>query len=426
MTQVQGAVLYAYQDRRREPAPLPAGASLELSSIAAPGIHLSVYDNLNAAEQIWRRFEPRTDCTIFQTFDYLAAWQRHIGARENIAPAIVVGRRAGGEILFLLPLAVEDDGLVRRLIWHGHDLCDYLAPLLAADFSRSIAAEKFVALWREIGTLLQRHPRLRHDLVELRKMPERVGAQANPFLQLSVLPHPSGAHLAKLQGDWESFYVGKRSSATRRRDRSKRKRLAEFGEIRLLTPTDDGEIIRTIEILIRQKSGALARMGAADLFARPGVRDFYHDLATDPRTRERVHVSRLEIGATPASTNLGFQYRGRYYYVLASYDEGEISRFGPGAAHLRELMQRACELGLGEFDFTVGDESYKYEWSDTETRLYDHLAAVTARGIPVVILLRGLAWAKRTIKQTALLWRAYRGLRAAIAWLTQSRARAGR
>jgi len=194
----------------------------------------------------------------------------------------------------------------------------------------------------------------------------------------------------------------------------------------MLTPTDDGEIIRTIETLIRQKSRAFARMGAADLFARPGVREFYFDLATNPRTREHVHVSRLEIGATPASINLGFQYRGRYYYVLASYDDGEISRFGPGAAHLRDLMQRACELGLGEFDFTVGDESYKYEWSDTQTRLYDHLAAVTARAIPVVMLLRVLSWAKRTIKRTALLWRAYRGLRAAIASLTHARARAGR
>jgi CelD/BcsL family acetyltransferase involved in cellulose biosynthesis len=274
--------------------------------------------------------------------------------------------------------------------------------------------------------LLQKNPRLRHDLVELRKMPEQVGAQTNPFLQLSVLLHPSGAHLAKLRGDWESFYAGKRSSATRRRDRSKRKHLAEHGEIRMLTPTDDGEIIRTIETLIRQKSRAFARMGAADLFARPGVREFYFDLATNPRTREHVHVSRLEIGATPASINLGFQYRGRYYYVLASYDDGEISRFGPGAAHLRELMQRACELGLGEFDFTVGDESYKYEWSDTETRLYDHLAAVTARAIPVVMLLRVLSWAKRTIKRTAPLWRAYRGLRAAIASLSHARVRAGR
>jgi len=205
MTPVQGAVIHAYQDRRHDAAPVPASASLELSSAAAPGLHLTVYDNLNAAEQLWRRFEPHTDCSIFQTFDYLAAWQRHIGARENIAPAIVVGRRAGGEILFLLPLAVGDDGWVRRLIWLGQDLCDYLAPLLAADFSRLIGAGKFAALWQEIGTLLQKNPRLRHDLVELRKMPGLMGAQANPFLQLSVLLHPSGAHLAKLQGDWESF-----------------------------------------------------------------------------------------------------------------------------------------------------------------------------------------------------------------------------
>jgi hypothetical protein len=31
---------------------------------------------------------------------------------------------------------------------------------------------------------------------------------------------------------------------------------------------------------------------------------------------------------------------------LASYDEGEVSRFGPGAAHLRDLMCRAIEQGF--------------------------------------------------------------------------------
>ena len=31
--------------------------------------------------------------------------------------------------------------------------------------------------------------------------------------------------------------------------------------------------------------------------------------------------------------------RGRYYHLLASYDDGEVSRFGPGAAHLHDLMQ---------------------------------------------------------------------------------------
>ena len=96
---------------------------------------LSVHDNLASVEQVWRSFQQTADCTPFQTFDWLSAWQRHIGALSGVTPAIVIGRR-GDEILFLLPLGVERGAFMRRLTFLGQDLCDYNAPLLAPDFAR--------------------------------------------------------------------------------------------------------------------------------------------------------------------------------------------------------------------------------------------------------------------------------------------------
>ena len=61
------------------------------------------------------------------------------------------------------------------------------------------------------------------------------------MLGLRVTINPSGAYLTHLAGDWETFYAAKRSSATRRRDRTKRKRLAEFGEIRFVNPASTAE-----------------------------------------------------------------------------------------------------------------------------------------------------------------------------------------
>ncbi len=77
-------------------------------------------------------------------------------------------------------------------------------------------------------------------------------------------------------------------------------------------------------------------------------------------------MSRLDVGPTLAAANYGLIFRGRYYHVLASYDDGPVSRFGPGAAHLHDLMRYAIEHGCNEFDFTIGDEPYKHDWCDTE------------------------------------------------------------
>jgi CelD/BcsL family acetyltransferase involved in cellulose biosynthesis len=90
--------------------------------------------------------------------------------------------------------------------------------------------------------------------------------------------------------------------------------------------------------------------------------------------------------------------------LLASYDDGEASRFGPGVAHLHDLMQYAIENGCRVFDFTISDERYKRDWSDTELTLYDHISAATLRGALVALQLTAAQRLKRWIKQTPLLW----------------------
>jgi CelD/BcsL family acetyltransferase involved in cellulose biosynthesis len=408
MSEPSQAILAGFRVQRHA----PAAAARYTSATARLVLDLAIYDDLDAVETDWRRFERSADCTVFQAFDWLALWHRHIGRQMDVSPAIVVGRRADGEPLFLIPLAVVP-GIARRLIFLGCDLCDYNAPLLSPEFSNQVAPDQFRHLWREICRLLQRRPQHRHDIVELTKMPETVGAQANPFVGLDVELNPSGAHLAHLPGAWDEFYRAKRSSETRRRDRTKLKRLSEFGEVRMVTPDQPDDIARTLQTLVEQKSKSFARMGVANIFARPGCLEFFFDLATNPQTRRLVHVSRLEVGPIWAAVNLGLTDRDCYYHVLASYDEGEVSRFGPGAAHLRCLMGRAIEQGLRRFDFTIGDERYKSEWADTTLNLYDHVIGVTARGWPLATLARTRRQLKRTIKQNPMLWDAVSRMRAA-------------
>lgn len=382
------------------------------SGAERPAIEIAIHHELDTVETEWRQFERHADCTAFQSFDWLAGWCRHIGPLTRTQPAIVVGRQHDGTALFILPLAVMP-GTVRRLTWLGSDLCDYNGPLLAKAFASHLTPERFLALWREIGRSLQSDFRTRHDLIELSKLPERVGEQANPFLALPVALNPSNAHVADLSGTWTEFYETKRSSGTRRRDRTKLKRLGELGEVRYVTPQDHGEIESTLDLLIEQKSRSFARMGVANMFERPGWSEFFAAVATDPRMRNFVHISRLDVGSCWAAINLGLVFGGTYYHVLASYDDGEVSRFGPGAAHLRELLRYSIERGLTHFDFTIGDERYKREWSDRTLLLYDHVAAASARGLAAAAMVHGHRRMKRVIKQNEALWSLFTRARAA-------------
>jgi D-aspartate ligase len=416
----------AYGNANAPPAAAGHAAVARLATLSrefAPDLGVVIHDDLDAIESEWRRFEQIADCTPFQSFDWLAAWYRHIGRHDGVQPVIVVGSYADGATAFILPLAIAPKYRIRRLCWFGQEQCDYNAPLLARDFSERVPPERFLTAWRALRERMQRDRRLRHDWIELEKMPPMVGAQINPFTALDVTVHASGAHLTRLGDDWEKFYFAKRSSATRRRDRSKRRHMAEYGEIRFVTTTEIDDARRTLEILIDQKHRAFARRGIPDVFARPGLREFFLELASNPQIRHRFHISRVEVGDTWAAANFAILFGDCYYHVLASYeDDASLSHYGPGALHLRELLAHAIKLGLKRFDFTIGDEPYKDEWSDSSVKLYDHSAAATWRGWPVSAASMARRRLKRFVKQTPAIWKLVSRLRCAVGTLLHPKA----
>ena len=136
----------------------------------------------------------------------------------------------------------------------------------------------------------------------------------------------------QLGGDWETLYRAKRSSATRRRDRAKRRHMSEFGDIRFVTAADPNDATATLEMLMEQKSRLFARKGISDMFARPGCREFFLDLASNPATRHLAHVSRVEIGNTAAAANFAIVFGDCYYHVLSSYCDGRLDPLWPWRA----------------------------------------------------------------------------------------------
>lgn len=409
MTDTHGAAISAFSRSPSPPVQIVHGTSLETRSRVWADARITIHSDLAGIEPAWRSFEAQAATTLFQQFDYLSAWFRHIGSRSRVTPAVVV-LRTGGSIRAILPLAVERGRTFRKLTWLGQEFCDYLCPLMSAEFA-ALEPAALRALWREIVSLLQSHPRFRHDWVEFRRMPAAVEDARNPMLALPTVPHASSAYSTALAAPWEEFYRSRRTGKARKQDRSKLARLAEFGEVSLAEPETPADIERMLHTLFEQKSEALDGKGITDLFAAPGRREFFLDLATNPRTRGLVHVSALQVGPSLAAINLGFAFRQRYALFLVSYDRS-LARLSPGVIHLNKLIERAIKRGMTEFDFLVGEQRLKLEWTDRETPLHDHLATSSWRGcLPAAAAIVG-ARVKRTIKQTPAFWSAFKTLRA--------------
>ncbi len=181
-------------------------------------------------------------------------------------------------------------------------------------------------------------------------------------------------------------------------------------------PATGTEVQETLTTLMAQKTRAFARMGVRNLFGRPGYADFFRGIAADPANRDLVHISRLDVGETAAAANLGLVHARRYYHILASYDDGPTSKYGPGAAHLHDLMAYAIGRGCNVYDFTIGDEEYKRNWSDGYVELKDHRAILTPIGAAATLPAAFVSAVKRVVKHSPRVW----------SWTVRARAFLGR
>ena len=169
------------------------------SSRAGLGIDIDIVSDLASVESLWRTFQQDASCAPFQTFEWLSAWERTIGAATAAVPAVVTLHRHG-RVAAIIPLAFQDRGLVRQITFLGNTLCDYNAPLLAPDFARVLPPRLFLAAWDEIKRRLRKQ--YRYNLLVLDKLPQRIGGQRTPLWpcrQFAMPPAPTA---------WRSVRIG--------------------------------------------------------------------------------------------------------------------------------------------------------------------------------------------------------------------------
>lgn len=353
---------------------------------------LEVYTSFDAARPLWLAFESAGGAGYpFQSISWLSAWQRHIGARRGIRPRIVMVRDGDGRVVMLLPLGLGRVRLVWRLAPLGDPVCDYCSPLIDPDFAEALDARAASDLWAAILALI---PGL--DYAILTHQPPRIEAATNPFYRIALRTFSAGAHATSLGDNWEAFHQARIKGKHRAKARSRWRGLNELGEARcerVLEPEARRSLMRDI---VRRKEAQLREQKAlSNPFARPGISEFYDAVAAD----EHIEVFRLTVAGEFVAGAICLRREPVLYYIVPVYDAARFGRYSPGALLFQFIMQWCIENGLARFDFTIGDEPYKAEWTDEDWELRWDVWPATVRGQIAASVEAGFIETKRWIKQ---------------------------
>lgn len=185
---------------------------------------------------------------------------------------------------------------------------------------------------------------------------------------------------------WEMFvkHVQQRRSNVFSDSRRRRRKLEkEVGE---LTFVFDDRRAETRETCMRWKSAQYQRSRCTDHFASAEHIRFFEELAE----RDLLRVSSLSAGDQLLAVHLGAFADDRLYWWVPAYDE-TYAAYSPGRLMLELILEASFQQGHREFDFLIGDESYKWYYA-THTRLIGDL------GEPPLSL--RLNWAAEAAKET--------------------------
>ncbi|MDR6303949.1 CelD/BcsL family acetyltransferase involved in cellulose biosynthesis [Nitrobacter vulgaris] len=368
--------------------------------------HLEILQDLREAEPIWRNLEVSQFSTPYQRFDFLSAWQRHVGTDKQLPPSIIVAFDAQRQPLLLLPLVLGTESGVRVARFMGGKHTTFNMALWQQDFAASATRADLDALVRGIGELP-----IRIDVLAFTRQPRHWRDLQNPMALLPSQPSANGCPLMIFSpGAPPSARI---SNSFRRRLKGKERKLETLPGYRYCMASTDTEIKRICDAFFAIKPLRMAAQKLPNVFAETGVESFLRAACLTPLTDggRAIEVHGLECDAEVIAIFAGVADGHRFSMMFNTYTMSESARYSPGLILMRDIIDHYAGRGYTSLDLGIGSDDYKRLFCKSDEPIFDSYLPLTTRGRMAAIGMSSLARAKRFVKQTPALKRSAEMLR---------------
>jgi CelD/BcsL family acetyltransferase involved in cellulose biosynthesis len=336
-------------------------------------VEIDIYTEFNNdLENIWTNFEKNAVMTPFQSYGWLSYWQHTVGGPLlSVQPRIIHLHKKGNTIA-ILPMGIRRILGLRILEWLGFKQADYMGPLLISNFDKKNYNEN---TWELIRSNISGV-----DVIHLRKQFKQTVSFIEGVNFFGSSYQKLKANKILLLDNWDEYF-GNIRKKLRSDSQRQRRRLEEIGKVNFnISERAEGNT-KIIQSMITQKSRRYRETGLMDMLAVKEYQQFYQGLGVVSFDNMKVHCAALCVGDVMVATHVGIVDKDTFYYLMPANKGGNWKKYSPGRLLLIELINWAMQNKLKFFDFTVGDETYKKDWCNIETDLFDIRKVVTPIGL---------------------------------------------
>ncbi|MGJ8570388.1 MAG: GNAT family N-acetyltransferase [Hoeflea sp.] len=379
----------------------PLAAPAERTSPLAFRLSATITSDPDEVRALWQALETDPAMTFHQSHVWVDAWTKGTGME-----IFLVTLEQDGSPFAILPLEIETVGGLKIARFAGTAYSNENTGLI--DTKRRHPGEHVSA--SQLASALSRAG-LEADIVLFDKMtPETAGRL--PFAALPRVFHQNPSFQLPLFADFNAVLAQINGKRRRKKYRVSERRIEAMGGYNHLTGETDGKALRLLNAFFAQKTTRLAAQGLPDVFADPGVRAFFHNLATtrDAEGKPGLELHGIELSGGEHAGEIisvaGLTIKDRHVTCqFGSINEDIAADVSAGEFLFYRMIERASAAGHQVFDFGVGDQLYKRSWCPQRTELLDCYLALNAKGRVAAPLIAGIIRVKRLIKTSPMLHR---------------------
>jgi len=315
-----------------------------------------------ALHDVWNRLlEESGSNNIFLTYEWVSTWW---GIFRDKKKLLVLLLYDGDDLIGIVPL-FRTRSFFRKIAIIGSDLADYQDFIILRKRQECMAAI-FQFLYEQMT---------QWDMLELAHVPETspnheffLYESTNPVNCFRYEKQNVAPFLPINDSSWDEYFGGLKNHF-RRNLRRRVRQLEEIG-YRVQQCEADDEIEKSLAALFEFKVKQFKRKNSVNFLQCQRVKQFYMEIAKELCHKGWLNCTYLEIGDAIAAAQLSFIYDNKCYAYLTAFDHDHYPNYAVGRVLHLHLLKQCFADHLQEFDFLLGGEQYKFDWTTFMRNLY--------------------------------------------------------
>jgi CelD/BcsL family acetyltransferase involved in cellulose biosynthesis len=365
-------------------------------SRAARIARVEIFQTFDAAAGAWHSLDGADRiATPYQRFDFLNAWQRHVGEYLALKPRIVVAYDDAGAPVALLPLVIEHAYGLSVACFPGGKHVTFNMPIWRRDFADHATAETMQSLVHMIAAA---DPTI--DALALMRQPQSWNGLPNPLALLGGQASVNECPLLVI--DPRAGPSSRISNSFRRRLNHKERKLKANSGFRYTIAQTADDARRLLDAFFAVKPVRLAQQGLPNVFAEPGNEPFLREVAEIGLGTKRpsLEIHALECDDEVITVFAGVADDKRFSMMFNTYTLSANSRYSPGLILIRNIVDHYASRGFTSLDLGIGADDYKLLFCKHREPVLDSFIALSTRGRVLSLWLSLEAYGKRFVKRS--------------------------